>query len=85
MNLLVLNGEFLGDRLYLGCDVLHYGRDVPALQKIFSAFIIRLDKTTRVHDGLLILQSFDWLAAYHLDLLQAIVSLMYNCLLLRIW
>jgi hypothetical protein len=34
---------------------------------------------------LLIPQSFDWLAAFHLDLLQAIFSLLYNCQLLCTW
>ena len=31
------------------------------------------------------LQSFDWLAAFHLELLQAVFSLLYNCQLLCFW
>jgi len=34
---------------------------------------------------LLILQSSDWSAAFHLDLLQAFFSLPYNCQLLCFW
>ena len=51
MDLLVPNGELLGDWFFLGCVFLLYGKDVLTFQRIFYAFVIMVDKTIRVHDG----------------------------------
>jgi hypothetical protein len=59
--------------------------DYTEIINSYYALVLRWNKTNKLmHIHLLILQSSDWLAAFHLDLLP-FFSLLYNCQLLCIW